>query len=89
VVERVDEEEQAMRDVFAVLRRHVVRVSSDFGARLAVRITAIAAAGNKRDPSLLKVFGEVAAEAASIVLAPLTEEPPPSARSDEGKNDDE
>jgi hypothetical protein len=71
VVERDDDDEQSMRQAFAALRRHVVRVSSDFGARLAVRLLALSAARGKGDPVLLAVFGHTMAEAVSIALSPL------------------
>lgn len=72
MVESGEDEEQTTRDAFAALRRHVVRVSAEFGARLAVRLLAIAAGKDKHEPTLLAVFGSTMAEAVSIVLAPLT-----------------
>lgn len=64
-----------MRQAFAALRLHVVRVSSDFGARLAVRLLALSAARRKGDPALLAVFGHTMAEAVSIALSPLDSTP--------------
>lgn len=90
MVERVEDEEQSTRDAFAALRRHVVRVSSDFGVRLAVRLLALVAARGKGDPPLLTVFGSTMTEAVSIVLSPLASvDLPPSAPPSETKDDDD
>jgi hypothetical protein len=92
LVERVEDEdeEQSTRDAFAALRRHVVRVSSDFGVRLAVRLLALAAARGKGDPSLLVVFGRTMSEAVSIVVSPLASvDPSPSDAPSESKDDDD
>jgi hypothetical protein len=72
VVERGDDDEQSMREAFAALRRYVVRLSSDFGARLAMRLLALAAARDKADPALMSVFAGFMSEAVSIVVAPLS-----------------
>lgn len=80
-----------MRQAFAALRLHVVRVSSDFGARLAVRLLALSAARSKGDPALLAVFGQTMAEAISIALSPLASTPllPGDTLAEDKDDDDE
>jgi hypothetical protein len=86
VIERGDDDDLHMRDVFTALRRHVVKVSAGFGARLAIRLSALAAARDKGDPSLLDIFASVMSEATAIVTSALSEPsivpPPPASPND-------
>jgi hypothetical protein len=71
-VERDDDDDLRTREIFGALRRHIVRVSSDFGARMAVRLLALAAAREHGDPSLLDVFARTLREGTTLLLLPLT-----------------
>jgi hypothetical protein len=86
VIEAGDDDDLRMRDVFTALRRHVVKITAGFGARLAVRLSALAAARDKGDPSMLDIFASVMSEASAIVTSALSEPPivPPTSASPNG-----
>lgn len=72
MIESGDDDDLRMFAALRALRRHVVRVSEDFGARLSVRLLALAAARDKGDPSLLTIFASVMSEAVTLMTEPLT-----------------
>ena len=93
-MERDDDDDARMGEAFRVLRRHIVRVSADFGARLAVRLLAAATARLQGDPRLLEVFTRTFMEGATLMLEPLasaggepTSEPPADAPDDDSGDD--
>lgn len=87
MIEQGDDDDTRMFSALRALRRLVVQVSQDFGARLSVRLLALAAARDKGDPSLLAIFASVMSEAVTLITEPLTprfeREPDPEAPSPE------
>ena len=88
MVERDDDDHLRTFEAFAALRRRVVKVSADFGQRLAVRLLALAAARDRGDPGLIDVALGTAAEGLSLILSPL-ERREPTQPSGEDEPDDE
>jgi hypothetical protein len=86
MIEPGDDDDLRMLAALRALRRHVVQVSADFGARLGVRLLALAAARDKGDPSLLTIFASVMSEAVAVVtdpLAPARLTPPDAPKEDD------
>lgn len=57
--------------LFRALRLHVVQVSTDFGARLGVRLRALSSADESPEPNVLEVFMGTVLAVTEIMLAPL------------------
>jgi hypothetical protein len=71
VVELDDEDHLRTFEAFAELRRRVVKVSADFGERLAVRLMALRAADEHGDPGIVDITLGTAAEGLTLLISPL------------------
>ena len=72
MVEYDDDDEQQMFEALKALRLYVVTVSSDFGARLAVRLGALAVARDQGDPSVAGLLGSTVLDATNLMVSPFT-----------------
>lgn len=66
-----DDDDLRALQAFSTLRLHIVKVSSDFGTRLAVRLMALAAASEQSDPTVAEIFGRTIVDATDIMLSPF------------------